>query len=334
MTPHDSPRILIVEDDPDTAELIAETLSDHLTDAEVVHAGCVAAALRHDLDAFDIVLSDMNLPDGLGLDFLAEALARRPSLPVVFVTGEGVLERATEAVRRGAYDYVVKAGDYLFTLPVVVEKNLAQSRLKAENEALRDRLEVTLAEVRVKNEQLESAVRKLETMAATDPLTGLANRRSLGMSLDRRFADSERRDLDLALLMIDLDGFKQLNDTLGHQDGDRVLQIAAEALLTTCRKSDVAGRFGGDEFVLLLPEAGVAEAQDAGRRVAEAFAERIASYLADRGGGCVVTMSQGVATRRHSAAATPEELIAHADHALYRAKAAGKRRMMVYERVA
>ncbi|MEM0913523.1 MAG: diguanylate cyclase [Planctomycetota bacterium] len=330
MSPTDTPSILIVEDDPDTAELILETLSDHLPTARIAHADRVEAALAHDLHDLDIVLSDMNLPDGTGLDFLDGALQARPSLPIVFVTGEGVLEHAIEAIRRGAYDYVVKAGDYLFTLPVIVEKNLAQSTLKAENEALRERLELTLAEVRVKNEQLESAVQKLETMAATDPLTGLANRRSLGMSLERRFADSQRRDRDLALVMIDLDGFKQLNDTLGHQDGDRVLQLAAEALQTACRKSDVAGRFGGDEFVLVLPDAGVEEAQDAAERVAAAFAELIDGHLARREACCGVTMSQGVATRLHSGAATPEELIAHADHALYRAKAAGKQRTMVY----
>jgi len=329
--PAHRPHILILEDDPDTADLIVESLSDHLDSARLNHVGSVRDALALDLDAFDLVLSDMNLPDGSGLDFLDAALQRRPSLPVVFVTGEGVLERAIEAIRGGAYDYVVKAGNYLFSLPVIVEKNLAQARLKAENDTLRERLEVTLAEVRVKNEQLEEAVAKLEAMAATDPLTGLANRRSLGMSLDRRFADTRRRDEDLAVVMIDLDGFKQLNDSLGHQHGDRILKLAAEILQTTCRKSDVAGRFGGDEFVLVLPEADLEHARQVSQRVAEDFQRVASAYLAKHDFSGIVTMSQGVATRQLSGGRTPEQLIAHADHALYRAKAAGKHRMVVYQ---
>jgi diguanylate cyclase (GGDEF)-like protein len=325
------PRILILEDDVDTAELIAEALSDQLVGAELTIVHRVADAIAQPLAAFDIALSDMNLPDGSGLDFLDAVLSAQPGLPVVYVTGEGVLARAVEAIRRGAYDYVVKAGDYLFTLPVIVEKNLAQARLKRENADLHRQLEATLAEVRDKNEQLEQAVTNLETMAATDPLTGLANRRSLGLSLDRRFADTRRRAGSLAVVMIDLDGFKQLNDTLGHQHGDRVLQFAAEALQTSCRKSDVAGRFGGDEFVLVLPDADLDHARGVGERVASDFADAAGSYLSDHGFAGRVTMSLGVATQAMSGAQTPQQLVAYADHALYRAKAAGKQRLMIYE---
>ncbi|MEM6333456.1 MAG: diguanylate cyclase [Planctomycetota bacterium] len=330
MQPSAPSHILILEDDPDTAELIQESLADHLQHATLSHVGSIAQALEQDLEQVDIVLSDMNLPDGLGLDFLVAALERAPNLPIVFVTGEGALDRAIESIRRGAYDYVVKAGDYLFTLPVVVEKNLAQSRLKLENEALRQRLEATLAEVQVKNDQLQEAVERLETMAATDPLTGLANRRSLGASLDRRFADSQRRGHDLAVVMIDLDGFKQLNDALGHQVGDQVLQLSASSLQRNCRRSDVAGRYGGDEFVLLLPEADLTHAREVAERVSADFQLAFEAAMADSEPGPVVTMSLGIATRLQSSASGADELIANADHALYAAKAAGKSRLMVY----
>ncbi|MEO0587873.1 MAG: GGDEF domain-containing protein, partial [Planctomycetota bacterium] len=165
----------------------------------------------------------------------------------------------------------------------------------------------------------------------TDPLTGLANRRSLGASLDRRFADSLRRGHDLAVVMIDLDGFKQLNDSRGHQVGDQVLQLAGASLQRNCRRSDIAGRYGGDEFVLLLPEADLDHAKAVAERVSADFKGEVEAALDVPEARGVVSMSQGVATRLQSAAAEADQLIANADHALYAAKAAGKSRLMVYD---
>lgn len=324
------PRILLVEDDVDTAALMQETLDDHFATPCVTHLDCVEMAQNVDLAAFDIVLSDMNLPDGTGLDLLRTYLQRRPDIPIVLVTAEGILENAIEAIRQGAYDYVVKAGDYLFALPVLVEKNLAQWRLKAENEGLRRRLEDTLSEVQVKNRQLQDMVDRLETMAATDPLTGLANRRSIAESLERRFADATRHQRDLACIMVDLDGFKQLNDALGHQDGDHMLQLAARALVANCRRSDVAGRFGGDEFVLLLPGTSEEDARQVADRICSDFIDAATPLLARRNYSGLISMSMGLSTLRSGQPDSSEQLVAQADHALYAAKAAGKNRLVVH----
>src|SRR5690606_37396256 len=152
-------------------------------------------------------------PDGTGLELLDRLQACEPDLPVVLVTGVNVAEVATAAIAHGAYDYVVKAGEYLRTIPLVVEKNLALWRTRQENHRLHAELKRTLEEVRLKNEQLEAAVAELKRMAATDSLTGLGNRRAFARSLDHCFAEAQRQGHDLSCLMIDLDDFKQVNDT-------------------------------------------------------------------------------------------------------------------------
>lgn len=159
---------------------------------------------------------------------------------------------------------------------------------------------------------------RLETLAHTDHLTGLANRRSVEEALGRAVARSERSGSPLAVLLVDLDRFKAVNDTLGHDAGDRVLEGVAAVLRRTLRKADLAGRFGGEEFVVL--------AADTDRLGALALAERIlerlrrAELLSDR----TVTASAGVAL--HRPGEPSDELLKRADDALYRAKAAGRDR--------
>jgi len=327
-----SPRLLVVEDDVDTAALLSETLSDHFGEGCARCAYSVAQALAVDLDDIDMVLSDMNLPDGTGLELLGMLLARRSDLPVIFVTGESVLDHAMEAIRRGAYDYIVKTGEYLFTVPLMVEKNLAIWKTKQDNLRLHDELTRTLEEVKLKNQQLEVAVAKLETAAATDPLTGLPNRRAFGRALERRFADCSRYGRDLACIMIDLDGFKVLNDTLGHQCGDALLQRVARVLEANCRRSDVPGRFGGDEFIILLPGADADHAARIATRISDDFNLTTQSTLGT-GADCPVSMSMGLSTLMAGRPANPEQLIAQADHALYRAKQSGKARLIIYDAV-
>ena len=326
-----APHILLIEDDPDTACLLQETVADHFHASCVTHCATVCQGLSVDFNDYDLILSDMNLPDGTGLEFLKKVLARRSDIPVVFVTGEGIMENAIQAIHLGAYDYVVKAGDYLFALPVIIEKNLEIWRTRQQNIQLHQQLEQTIEQVKVKNNQLEEAVSKLETMAATDPLTGLANRRAFGQALDRRFADAMRQNHDIACIMVDLDGFKCLNDTLGHPKGDQMLQLASKVLLANCRRSDVAGRFGGDEFVLLLPQTDEATARQVAQRVSQEFVASAQADLASEDNPLELTMSMGLATRKQSSASNAEQLVAHADHALYAAKAAGKTRLRVYE---
>ncbi|MBI1335961.1 MAG: diguanylate cyclase [Phycisphaera sp.] len=330
MTTHVAPRLLIVEDDADTAQLITEALEDHFGPGCVTHADHVRAALALDPHGFDLILSDMNLPDGLGLDVLKGMLQRRPDIPVVFVTGEGILDNALEAIRQGAYDYVVKAGDYLFAIPIVVEKNLAIWRTKRQNKELEHRLQSTLEQVNIKNAQLEEMVAKLETMATTDPLTGLVNRRAFNEALVRLYNEKHRYNQDLACFMIDLDRFKQYNDTLGHQAGDQLLQRVAEVLMTNCRKTDVVGRYGGDEFVILLPMTDEATAKQVGQRILREFELSMQTFEKSHPDTPRVRMSAGLACFSKGRPTTPEQLVSQADHALYHSKHSGRGQLSVF----
>ncbi|MEX2670799.1 MAG: diguanylate cyclase [Phycisphaeraceae bacterium] len=326
MSEHVAPQVLLVEDDMDTAALVRVTLANHFGVDRVTHVNSAGEAMRQDLSEFDLVLSDLNLPDGSGLELIDAMLSVRMDIPIVMVTSEGALEKANQAIRKGAYDYVVKAGDYLFSIPLVVEKNLAIWQMKLQNMRLHQELEQTLEELRIKNHQLEEAVDELERQAATDPLTGVANRRHIEATLERTYAEAVRYGTDLACLMIDLDAFKQFNDSRGHIHGDRLLQMMAKVLTVNCRRCDVPGRYGGDEFVVLMPHTTPTVGQQVGRRIMNQFVGTVrAAYPGETCG-----ISIGVACLSLSRPASADQLVALADRALYEAKQQGKGRIVVH----
>ncbi len=173
-------------------------------------------------------------------------------------------------------------------------------------------------------QRLQDANAELERMAHTDVLTGLANRRLLLSRLEEEYARARRHGSSLALLMIDLDHFKQVNDTRGHLCGDRVLETIGVLLRALKRPADVAARYGGEEFALLLTDTDEAGAHAAARRVHETL--RSVDHSDAEGREFRVTSSVGVALLE-AQDANGEALIARADQALYAAKAAGRDRV-------
>lgn len=319
-------KLLVIEDDVDQRDLIVETIRQAFGEsAEVTGVESKREALGQDLKRFDLILSDYNLPDASGLELLS-AIRSRCSTPVIMVTGENVGQIATEAIRKGATDYVVKTGEYLFTIPLVVQKNLTVAKIKRENEQLRLELERALADVCDKNAQLEKSLAKVEELAATDPLTGLYNRRHFGRVLEQLFAETQRYEKDLSCVMIDLDKYKKLNDTYGHQVGDELLILAGKVISANLRRMDVAARYGGDEFVLLLPQANAEHAENVAQRIRQEFKPASALLLKLREG---VSMSIGVGSVGTGTPAHAEQLIALADAALYRAKEGGRDQVSV-----
>lgn len=318
-------KLLLIEDDAEQLDLLRQTLEDHFGARTVVGAMSLTEAMKHDCANFDLIVADFNLPDGTGMELLEQVKARCTT-PVILVTGENVGRTAAEAIRRGATDYIVKVGDYLFTIPLVIEKNLTVAKVKRENESLRAELEAALCEVRTKNKQLEESLRRVEEVAATDPLTKLYNRRHFGHVIEQLFAEGQRYDSDLTCVMIDLDGYKLLNDSHGHQVGDQLLVSAARAISANLRRMDIAARYGGDEFVLLLPRSGAIEAEAVVTRIRDDFRFSSAALLHQSAG---VTMSVGIAAMKAERSTTTEQLIARADAALYRAKAEGRNRIVI-----
>lgn len=317
-------KLLIVEDDVDQLDLMRETLEDHFGRGTVVGVSTGNAAVTQDLAKFDMILSDYNLPDCTGIELL-EKIKAVCNTPVIMVTGENVGRIAIDAIKRGATDYVVKTGDYLFTIPLMVQKNLTVAKVMRENDSLRQSLEQALSDVKDKNAQLEKSLQRVEELAATDPLTGLYNRRHFSRVLDQLFAEAQRYGKDLACVMIDMDGFKPLNDTYGHQVGDQLLVMAGKVISANMRRMDVAARYGGDEFVLLLPHASEQDAAQAAERIREEYRTASAGLLKRPAG---MTMSIGIGSLTRNKPSGGDELIAMADAALYSAKEAGRDRII------
>jgi diguanylate cyclase (GGDEF)-like protein len=320
------PQVLVLEDDQDASDLITETVNDHFGGRCATPVRLVGELSNIDIAGVDIVLCDYNLPDGTALDALRILHERRDDLPVIVVTGERQVGTAIEAIRAGAADYLIKFTDYLRTIPVALEKNLEVARVRRENERLHNALASSLAQLKRKNTELEEAAAKFEQLASTDQLTGLANRRRLEQRLREMFIESQRYDTDLSCLMIDLDGFKLINDTLGHQKGDDLLGLTGRIIEEQIRDCDIGGRYGGDEFVIALPQTSHETAVALAQRLIAEF-RRQSELLEIRGRRC--GMSIGVASRRLSAPQTPVELVSQADRALYQAKLSGRSRIHI-----
>ena len=316
-------KLLMIEDDADQRELVREIIEDQFGKGTVFCAGTRFEALEHDLASFDLILTDQNLPDCSGIELLGEILSRC-STPVIMVTGENSGELAADAIQKGATDYVVKVGDYMFTIPLVIRKNLTVAKLRQENDQLRSSLEKALVDVKQTNQQLEGSLKQVEEMAATDPLTGLYNRRHFGRVIEQLFAEADRHRHDLSAVMIDLDGYKQLNDTFGHAVGDQLLILTGKIIQSNLRRGDVAARYGGDEFVLLLPHASSAETVNVLDRIREEFKQASAQMI---GRPLGVSMSIGIASTLTCQSASADTLMATADGALYEAKHAGRDRV-------
>ena len=171
--------------------------------------------------------------------------------------------------------------------------------------------------------------RIVERQALVDGLTGLANRRQCEDSLTAEIARGDRLGTPFTLILADLDDFKEINDLHGHAVGDDVLRELASVLRATVRDSDVAGRWGGEEFLLLLPGADAVGGAQLADRIRASLAER--SFLGRDGQVVTVTCSFGVA--QHRAGGDERELFAAADRALYRAKREGKNRVELDARV-
>ncbi len=169
--------------------------------------------------------------------------------------------------------------------------------------------------------------RALERLATTDTLTGLLNRAAFLEAVDRELDRAIRYARPLALLVLDVDRFKSINDTYGHAGGDRALAHLGQVMRAVLRRSDVAGRLGGDEFAVLLPESDVGGARDFGERIRKAVA---ASHARDPERAASYTISIG-ATARGTTDRDTATLVAHADKALYAAKRSGRDRVDTYD---
>lgn len=294
-------RVLIVESEDVFASSICDLLEPWSATLTLDRATNGAGAEKCLLSGrYDLILSDFQLPDCTSLDLFTRLALQMDLPPFILISGQGSDDLVAQAVRRGACDYLPKSG--------LNQDRLIQSILAA------------LERVRLRQE-LQSAHRHLAEMATRDELTGLFNRRYLMQSLETELNRARRYEQPLTLCMFDLDHFKRLNDTFGHEAGDTVLREVAQTMQNTVRNPDIAGRYGGEEFLILLINTDLDKAERFGNRLRQRVCEKKFDFNGAKPYTvtCSIGMAQYAPESQDGAA-----LIKQADKAMYIAKRHGR----------
>jgi two-component system cell cycle response regulator len=304
---HRVARILVAEDSALLRRMIGDVLRQH--DWEVLEAADGAQALamaRAENPAVLLMAREMEGLDGLAVLDALRGDPRTHDMPVVFVTGHTDARDLAEGLERGAHDYVRK--------PVDPVELVARIRTALRLRALHDELARRNAE--------------LEQLARTDVLTGLANRRHADEVLRATIASARRHQRTLCAVLVDIDRFKAINDTHGHAAGDAVLREIAARLADGLREEDIAARWGGEEFLLLLPDSPDASV------VCERLRAAIAGRPVNVHGLLELKVSASFGWAPWSGDETGEALVGRADVALYAAKNGGRDRVVAATPVA
>ena len=296
-------KILVCDDDPADRKLVRAYLRQ-ITDREIV---VLEAEQRREIqDALDkgrvsLVLMDIQMPEKSGMEWLAE-IVEKQTAPVVMLTGAGGEEIAVQSLQEGAVGYLAKSG--------LSKENLVKT------------IDTVLAKWR-QIQQAKADQEKLERLANLDSLTGLYNRRVILQRLNERIKYTRRYGDELSLIMLDIDHFKKVNDQYGHLIGDGVLEGIAVLVQRNIRDTDVVGRYGGEEFIIILLKTGLSSALGVAERIRKAI--EAAEMKDSEGNVFSVTVSEGVSS--YKPAEDERSLISRADDALYRAKENGRNRV-------
>jgi two-component system cell cycle response regulator len=266
----------------------------------IQHVSNLATALKTLAEnEFDVVLLDRSLPDTTGFNGLLSIQNMAPKLPIIFLTGHKDEAIALSAVEHGAQDYLLKDKTDSHTIQRAIQYAIRRKRFEGE----------------------------LILKANFVPLTGLVNRILFENRLDQALVKMKRHDEGIAVYFIDLDGFKQINDTLGHATGDKLLQQVAERLKKSLRPYDTAARFGGDEFALLVD--GIKTSHDCAA-IAQNIIKQLDTPFNISGKQIDINVSIGIATCMNKESASRDELMKQADEAMYAAKVSARSEYQFY----
>jgi two-component system cell cycle response regulator len=297
--------VLIIDDSDNVRDLIIRTLREAALFDQYREARDGIEGIKSLISAkADLIICDLEMPRMDGFKFMSLVNSRQDlrDIPIIMLTGREDRDLKIKGLEQGACDYVTKpfdAGELVARVKVQLKIKALQDELKKSNELLKE-------------------------LSNTDPLTNLNNRRYLTKALNSEFLRAERTGDCLSLIILDIDNFKKINDTYGHQNGDKVLSSIAEVTQTHLRCYDIAARYGGEEFVLVLPGTSLV----GGEEVAERLREEVeAISFAPPMDKLTVTISLGVALFPSPLVDDMESLIRQADEALYRAKQKGRNRV-------
>jgi len=312
-------RVLVVDDEDTVRSVLFQVLTQDGFAVSKAASGEEALEKLQE-KSFTLVITDIKMPGITGLELQQKINAQYPDTQVVIITSHASLSTAISAMRHGAYDYLFKPFEDLDLISAAAKRAVEKVRLTRENKKL-------LVKLKKKNKELEKANLTLKNLACRDGLTGLYNHRYFQDVLYHEVFRADRNDENFSLMFFDLDHFKQFNDTNGHLEGDKLLQILGLILKKAVRRSDVVARYGGEEFVIILPSTS--------KKNAYIVAEKLRRYIEEypfegresqpKG---KVTVSIGIATFPDDGT-DRTELIHRADKAMYRAKEGGRNAVCV-----
>ncbi|MDZ7751304.1 MAG: diguanylate cyclase [Gammaproteobacteria bacterium] len=325
----DTGTILIIDDNPGNLRVLGAIIEQAGYGTRATLSG--ETALRWLADHTpDLILLDVRMPDMDGYE-TCRRIKSRPSarhIPVIFISALHDAEDKLRAFDEGGVDYITKpfnAGEVIARVKAHVELAGARRALEEANRALEER-------VAERPRELETAKARAEHLAYHDALTGLANRRLFEDRLSRELRRVSRHGGGGGVLFIDLDHFKAINDALGHAVGDAYLKALADVMKDILRDEDTLSRWGGDEFVVLLPALGgdAGEAAASAGLVANKLANVIATPVSVEGNEVQAGASIGVVLYPGDGQ-TVDDIIGRADTAMYAAKQAGRGTVQFFE---
>lgn len=299
--------ILIVEDDLKARETLSDILSEE--GYGITGIDTISQARKELKNKFyNVALVDIKLPDGTGLELLEEIKKVNEDTSVIIFTGFASVDNVISALNKGAFSYIQKPPN-MEEVKISIKKALEVQRLSLGNKEL---------------------LEKLKTFSLQDPLTGLYNYRYLIERLTSEFQRARRYVLPLSVIMLDIDYFKAINDVHGHQYGDLILKELAQCLKDYARVNDIVVRYGGEEFINLLPDTNKEGAIIFGKRLMDLIKEHI---FDPKGKRIRLKVSMGISSFPEDGVDTVSDLIDAADQALHEAKENGGDRLATYKRV-
>ncbi len=296
--------ILVIDDSGDVFEGIKAFLGDQDLVNMSRAANMKEALTMLGQGQFDMIFLDHLLNDGTSIDFLREAEKEGIETPVIVISGQGDEMLVSQVIQLGAYEYLPKNRINLESVSRVINNTLERARLRND---------------------VKKAQAKMAEMSTVDELTKLHNRRYFIEALEGEFERASRYEIEMALIMVDLDHFKKINDTYGHPSGDMVLSKIGGILKKHVRRNDIACRYGGEEFAVILSNVSRENIYAAYDRFREMVSEHLFEYESNQ---FHITVSIGIAFSNNAESAN--DLLSQADQALYQAKDTGRNKTVTY----